>query len=78
MHGTGLMTEEYTPKNWRYLTAQNIIKIMIIFGLSSQLLLPLPLSNTSSFTSSSLSLHICLAAAPQLLQLCILPINKYM
>ena len=31
IHGNGLMTEEYTPNNWRSRTAQNIIKILIIF-----------------------------------------------
>ena len=31
IHGTGLMTEEYTPKNCRLRTAQNIIKILILF-----------------------------------------------
>ena len=31
IHGTGLMTEEYTPKNWRSQTAQNMIKVMIVF-----------------------------------------------
>ena len=31
IHGTGLMTEEYTPKIRDLRTAQNKIKIMIVF-----------------------------------------------
>ena len=31
INGTGIVTEEYTPKNWRSRTAKNIIKILIAF-----------------------------------------------
>ena len=45
IHGTGLMTEEYTPKHCRPQTAQNKNKNMIVFWLS---VTPLAICDTFS------------------------------